>query len=319
MNKENIKGIVIYGCITLVVIIAAVGIYNYIRNVKMAEGVISYNIYYVDESNKKLDIEERIVNYVNDDKTMFNTVVDEFASGPSSTNQKLLLPPEFKIRSKKYSGKTAYIDLDKNFNIMKNTDQILSIGALVYTLTDMSFIDSVVVTVDGKAVLKDDEGNPLLLNRQNVRNNPVIAPEKTEWQTVTLYFCDRSGEALVSEQRSIEVRQSLTIEYQIVEQLIIGPDKKMLKSTVPADTEIRDIKTEADICYVNLSKDFISDDVEGINSKLVTIYSVVDSLTELSTVNKVQFLIEGEKINAINDIDFSKPFERNTQIMKIIQ
>ncbi len=319
MNKENIKNIIIYGCISLVVIIAAVQIYNYIRNVKMAEGVITYNIYYVDESNKKLDIEERVVNYVDDDKTMFNTVVNEFASGPSSTNQKLILPAEFKIKSKRFSDKTAYIDLEKNFNMMKNTDRILSVGALVYTISDLSFIDGVVVTVDGKAFIKDDEGNPMLLNRQNVRNNPIIDPEKTDWQNITLYFCDRSGSTLVSEQRSIEVRQSLTIEYQIVEQLIIGPDKKMLKATVPKDTEIRDIKTEEGICYVNLSKDFINDNVEGINSKLVTIYSIVNSLTELDSVNKVQFLIEGEKINAVNDIDFSKPFKRNTQIMKAIQ
>ncbi len=297
IKKESVKNIILYSVITLVVIAVAVCIYNYIRSFKLADGVISYNIYYVDESGKKLDIEERIVNYVDDDKTMFNTVVDEFASGPSSTNQRLVLPAEFKIKSRVYSGKTAIIDLENTFNDMSTTDRILSIGALVYTLTDMSFIDNVAVTVDSEPIIKNNEGEPLQLDRQNVRNNPIIAPEKTEWQTVTLYFCDRSGNTLVSERRSIEVRQSLSIEYQIVEQLIAGPDKQMLKLTVPKNTEIRDIKTEDDICYVNLSKSFINDKVEGIDSKLVTIYSVVNSLTELDNVNKVQFIIEGEKIN----------------------
>lgn len=317
MNKESIKNIVIYGFITLIVIIAAVSIYNYTRNVKISEGVISYNIYYLDANNKELDIEERVVNYVDDDKIMFNTVIDEFASGPSSTNQKLTLPAEFKINSKKYKNKIAYIDLEESFNKMKNTDRILSIGALVYTLTDMSYIDGVVVTVDGEPAIKNDEGDPLVLNRQNIRNNPVIDPEKTEWQTVTLYFANRSGTALVSEQRSIEVKKSLTIEYQIVDQLIIGPDKNMLNATVPKGTVIRDIKTEDDICYVNLSQNFINDKVVGTDSQLITIYSVVNSLTQLNYVNKVQFLIEGEKINKISkNIDFSKPFEENTEIIK---
>ncbi|MGN1319240.1 MAG: GerMN domain-containing protein, partial [Lachnospirales bacterium] len=195
--------------------------------------------------------------------------------------------------------------------------QILSLGSLVYTLTDMSFIDGVIVTVEGVPVLSEQGQDPILLNRQNVRNNPTIDPEKTEWQTVTLYFCDRSGEKLVPEQRSVEIKKSLTLEYQIVEQLIVGPDKKMLKSTIPSDTDIRDIKTEDGICYVNLSRDFIKTTPEGISSELVKIYSIVDSLTELNYVNKVQFLIDGEKVNETGDgIDFSKPFDRKTDIIK---
>ncbi|MGN1319206.1 MAG: hypothetical protein ACI4VF_09340, partial [Lachnospirales bacterium] len=100
MNKQNIKIYILYGCISLVVIAAVLGIYNYIASNSMTEGTITYSIYYVDKNSKKLDIEERMVNYVDDDLTMFNTVVDEFASGPSSTNQKLILPSDFKIKSK---------------------------------------------------------------------------------------------------------------------------------------------------------------------------------------------------------------------------
>lgn len=49
----------------------------------------------------------------------------------------------------------------------------------------------------------------------------------------------------------------------------------------------------------------------------LTIYSIVNSLTEVNTVNKVQFLIEGEKINEYNgDMDFSKTFERNNELIR---
>ena len=92
IKKENIKTISIYCGVSLLVIIAIVGIYNYFRNVDFTDGTITYDIYYIDKTSQKLDIEERVVNYVDDDSTMFNTVVDEFASGPSSTNTKLILP-----------------------------------------------------------------------------------------------------------------------------------------------------------------------------------------------------------------------------------
>lgn len=318
INKQNIKNIIIYGCITLVVIIALIWVYTFTRNNSITEGTITYSIYYIDSTNKTLSTEERIVNYVDDDTTMFNTVVSEFSSGPSSTSQKLVLPADFKIKSKKCRGKSAYIDLEKSYYNLKSADQILSLSALVYTLTDMSFIDSVIVTVDGKPVIGQKEA--ISLNRQNVRNNPNILPEKTQWQTLTLYFSDRSGNKLISEQRSIETKNSLTLENQIVEQLILGPDKKMLTATVPDSTKIIDIKTEDGICYVNLSKDFIDDMPIGIQSNLVKIYSVVNSLTELNSVKKVQFLIDGEKVNETQDgIDFSKPFERNIDIIKVIK
>ena len=67
--------------------------------------------------------------------------------------------------------------------------------------------------------------------------------------------------------------------------------------------------------YVNLSRDFIKK--KGSISEPIIIYSIVNSLTELDGVKKVQFLIEGEKINEYNgDLDFSKPFERNTDFIK---
>ena len=144
----------------------------------------------------------------------------------------------------------------------------------------------------------------------------MIDPEKTQWQTVTLYFADRSGNELISEQRSIKVKNSLTLEYQIMEQLIAGPEKNLILPSVPNDTAIRDIKTEDGICYVNLSKSFINEDVDGIESKNITIYSVVNSLTELESVNKVQFLIDGEKVSDIEGVDFSKTFERNPSLIK---
>jgi germination protein M len=134
---------------------------------------------------------------------------------------------------------------------------------------------------------------------------------------VKLYFVDASGEKLVAEERSIEVKQSLTLEYQIVDQLLAGPEDSSFKSTIPAETKIKDIKTEDGICYVNLSGEFINKNAGSEQSTALMVYSIVNSLTELENVNRVQFLIEGEKVEGIHsNFDFSKPFDRNQQILE---
>ena len=90
----------------------------------------------------------------------------------------------------------------------------------------------------------------------------------------------------------------------------------MLRSVLPHNTEIIDIKTENNICYVNLSKSFMNINSGNKKEAELSIYSVVNSLTEIPDVKKVQFLIEGEKVDTFSGIDFSKAFERNDTIIR---
>ena len=53
-----------------------------------------------------------------------------------------------------------------------------------------------------------------------------------------------------------------------------------------------------------------------MESQKFALYSIVNSLTELDNINKVQFLIESEKTNQPAWIfDLSKPIERNEEII----
>lgn len=313
----NIKKYFKYVLLAIFAVGIVSAIFIYTKNIKMAEGTDSFNMYYINTNTNTLEIEKRAINSVTDQKLMFNTVVEEYFAGSKNANLGLMLPNEFQVKEKRYSGTTAYIDLAGSYNEMPSNLRILSMGSLVYTLTDLSFIDNVSVSVEGLPMMDRDNDKIAVFNREVVMNNPTVNPEKTNWQVVSLYFANQDGSKLVSQQRGIEVKQSLSLEYQIVEQLIKGPDisdGSTLLQTVPSDTKIKDIKTEEGICYVNLSRDFVKK--KGNVSELIIIYSIVNSLTELEGVNKVQFLIEGEKINEYNgDLDFSKPFERNIRLI----
>lgn len=315
---ENMKKYFKYVVLAALAVCIVSAIFIYTKNVKMAEGTDSFNMYYINMNTNTLEIEKRAINSVSDQKLMFNTVVEEYFAGSKNTNLGLSLPKEFKVNDKRYSNSTAYIDLAGSYNDMSANLRILSMGSLVYTLTDLSFINNVCISIEGIPMMDRNNEKIAVLNRDVVMNNPTVNPEKTKWQVVYLYFANQDGSKLVCQQRGMEVKQSQSLEYQIVEQLIIGPDNSNganLQQTIPSDTKIKDIKTEEETCYVNLSRDFIKK--KGSIAENIIIYSIVNSLTELDNVNKVQFLIEGEKINEYNgDLDFSKPFGRNTDLIK---
>ncbi len=310
---KNIRQVLIYAVLAAIIVTVVVLIFVHTKNVKLAEGTGTYNMYYVNAGTNSIEAEKRVVNLVNDNTLMFNSVVDEYASGPKNSNSGLTLPPEIKIIDKMYIDNTAYINLGGGYNTLAPNLKVLCTGAIVYTLTDLSFINNVCISVEGVPVT-DSSGEAFVMNRENVKNNPAIDPEKTNRQTVKLYFADNSGK-LMAEERMIEVKQSLTLENQIVEQLIAGPERSTLSPTIPPSTRIKDIKTEEGICYVNLTQAFIRN--TSPSTEKITIYSIVNSLTELDNVNKVQFLIEGEKLNEYGgDIDFSKPFDRDESLIR---
>lgn len=71
--------------------------------------------------------------------------------------------------------------------------------------------------------------------------------------------------------------------------------------------------TKDGICYVNLDESFLT--VEGNVSTDVSVYSIVNSLVELSTVNKVQILVNGEVPASFS----ASTFERNLDIVTTLE
>lgn len=315
------KGVIInarrifFAGITLTVVIGiCVGLYVYVRNAGENDDRLRINLYFLNNNTHTVEPESRNIADPGSNEGIFEAVAAEFSYGSKSTNQMLELPKEVSIVNKSLRSNTAVIDLAESYNTMPADKKIMSLAAVVYTFTDLSFVDNAEVTVGGKPVSKSAD---VLFDRENIKLNPAIDPEKKNWQVVRLYFADETGKNLTAEERSIEVKQSLTLEYQIVDQLISGPAKSLHKALIPAETKIRDIKTEESICYVNLSNAFLSKQSADAQSNNMLVYSIVNSLTELDYVNKVQFLIEGEKVSGpVGDFDFSKPFDRNQELIK---
>ena len=84
-----------------------------------------------------------------------------------------------------------------------------------------------------------------------------------------------------------------------MDELIKGPQAKGSLATVPPETKVRNIMTQDGICYVDLSSEFVSRHSGGKAKELLTIYSIVNSLTALDDVSKVQFPYRRRKTGRI--------------------
>jgi len=133
--------------------------------------------------------------------------------------------------------------------------------------------------------------------------------------TVALYFADQNGDNLISEKREIDMQQGLA--RATVQELINGPRTKGLSKTMPDGTKLNDINIEEGLCTVDLSKEFRDNHWGGSSGELLTVYSLVDTLTQFSTIERVEVLVEGQKIDTLaGHMDMSAPVYRNSDIIK---
>jgi len=103
----------------------------------------------------------------------------------------------------------------------------------------------------------------------------------------------------------------------VMHSLIAGPGKdSILQPTIPRGTVLRWVRLAGDVASVNLSAEFVSNHWGGSRAEEMTVYSIVNTLTEFAYVKRVRLLVEGKPIQSIaGHIDIEEPLVRNLSIV----
>lgn len=138
-----------------------------------------------------------------------------------------------------------------------------------------------------------------------------ISSEQMRQTIVSLYYRNKENGELMPEGRIIDSKELLKEPYKkLVDLLIEQPKNDKLESAIPEGTKVNKAELKNDIVYLDLSKEFIENHPGGETAEGTTIYSIVNTLTELTEVNGVKILIDGEEDKEFKDskIKFSETF-----------
>jgi len=322
------KNILIFGIALFIILVAIILVFTFVNKSNDFKSA-GRNIYFINSATNEIVPEKRNIENgtqlleQNKKNEYVNAVMNEFLNGPKNANLSPVIPENVSLKKcefdelKKDKG-VVKIDFSKEYNELSESQELACRSALVKTFTEIDFVESVDITSDGKAISRDNGQIVGDIKDERLEINPYIEPYKTDNRIVKLYFSDENAMGLCKEERNIEINEKQSTERKIVEELIKGPKNETLVAVIPQETKINNINTEGGICYVDLSKDFISQHNGGSTGELLTIYSIVNSLTELDYVKQVQFLIDGVKETSLaGHVDFSKTFERDeSRILK---
>jgi germination protein M len=139
---------------------------------------------------------------------------------------------------------------------------------------------------------------------------------------VYLYFANEDNTKLKLEVRYISAEAAKKDVGQmagvVIEELIKGPtDTETYKATIPEGSKLRSpVVIKDGIATVDMSGEFKTRHPGGKDAEKLTIYSIVNSLTELKGIKKVKFTIDGKVLKEyMGNFKFDNPFPRSTGVI----
>lgn len=222
----------------------------------------------------------------------------------------------YEIKGWEIADTQLILDMSEEYKQIQPTTEVLIRAALVRTMTQISGIDYVALTVNGEA-LTDNLGatiGPMTADMFiDNAGTEINAYEKVQ---LKLYYANETGDRLVESSISCVYNSNISIEKLVVEQLVAGPLEGAVGAypVINPATKVLSVTVKDGTCYVNFDDSFMTQ-MYNVTGDVV-IYSIVNSLVELSNVNKVQIAVNGETdITYRETFNFSTVFDRNLDLV----
>lgn len=130
-----------------------------------------------------------------------------------------------------------------------------------------------------------------------------ITEEQYRQTIVSLFFENIETKELTPEARMIDIKELINNPYEkLMNMLMEGPKNEKLNKLIPENTKVLSINKEGDTLTIDFSSEFLNYDKSSDSGKSNLIYSIVNTMTELTEINHVKFLINGEENSEFSDI-----------------
>lgn len=213
-------------------------------------------------------------------------LVEKLMERPGEEGLGSVLPEGTELCGLEVRNGQALLDFSRPYASLSGIDLTLADYAIALTLTQIPEISSVKITV---------QGHELSYREQQVfcPEDVLLSPQEDVVSTaeVSLYFPNEAGE-LVAEQRTLDLFEGDTQPGAVARALEEGPESRELNPLFPEGFQVKTLRLEDELCYVNLS----SQQLAALDKRQVrqVLESLNRSLCSLETIKRVEFLVDGE-------------------------
>ncbi len=325
MSKKNQQGLMalIVLVICMIIALCACDKDSFPEGASNGDGVVgkesvdtTYKVYYLNQDGLSIEGVSKIYT-AGTPKELVKECLDSLAATPEKHILKSTIPEDVSVLYYTYdaAGKQVDVYFSKSYSEIEKNVEILVRAAIVKTLTQFDgVIDYVQFFINGQAMTEN--GKKLLMMKSDFVDNTKADVNHLNQSLIRLYFASTDGTQLAYEDVQVHYYKTSPLPKIVVESLISGPISKNLNSTMSSDVKLLNVEVLEGICYVDFNQRFL--DRVNDQSFALNVYSVVNSLTELEEIDKVQIKIDGDIIRGNDDsLPLNVLLERNDELVVI--
>lgn len=272
-----------------------------------------YQIYYLNMDKTKL-VPEAYDSTGAEGEKLLMELLERLKSAPESSKLRQTIPANVEVKGISINGDYLFIDFGDKYKDMTPTEEVLVRAGIVRTLLQTGVCSVAAVTVNSEPLLSHDGTLVGTMTLDSFVENPGKQINGSVETNLTLYFANADGTGLVKETRNVHYSSNVSMEKLVMEQLVEGPKSFQLQGTIPSGTTLISVSQVDGVCYVNVSESFRTQ--SATVPEEITLYSIVNSLTELPGVSRVQLVINGSTEGHVKyNFELAKMYERNTALV----
>ena len=271
-------------------------------------------VYYLTKDNEGI-VAEPIELTAEDADGQVQELLTALAEDTGSVEYHKTIPSDVSLLSSRLDYNTLTLSFSEEYLRMDPITEVLCRAAIVETVTQVPAVMRVSFLVED-APLTDSRGELIgFMTADSFVQNPGRQINSIQETTLVLYFSNQEGDALLPEKQEVHYSSNISMEKLVMERLLEGPLNSREKSAIPTGTQLLSVTVVDGVCYVNLDETFQNQDYSV--QEPVVIYSIVDSLTELSGIQKVQISVNGDTNMVYRDkMSLTTLYERDMDLVE---
>lgn len=257
-----------------------------------------------------------------DTNDLIYELMEAMENEPESLKYKKVKPDAVKLLTfETNDNQQLTMHFSKEYNELSGVPEILFRAAVVKMMCQIEAVEYVEFYIEDQPLMKTVEKPYGFMTADDFIDNTGKETNFSQNVTMSLYFANKKGNGLKEVRVNVKYDGTVSLEQLIIQRLIDGPStieglkEGSVQATIPKGTVIQKTSVRDNVCYVYFNSEFL---VRQSNiTDEVAIYSVVNSLCEMSTISKVQFMIDGSAVATYHEkVPFDGFFERNLDLVE---
>ena len=229
-----------------------------------------------------------------------------YLTGPVTEGLENPLPADSTLTKWSLIDGVLALDFGPSLAQLDGIDLTIAAGCLARTFLPLTAAKTLVLTAGG-ALLDGQTALRLTDADLSLRDDSL----DRLLQVLTVYYADAERRYLIGQEVRLDPAASESLPYQLLELLLTPPQNSGLYSPLPVGTEILSVSVTDGLCTVELNTVFESRRFYSQTGQLLSLMSIVNTLTALPEIERVEFMVGGNLLLRYGMISIPEPLVRD--------